>query len=290
MAFFILSIFFTFSAIIAIVNYMDHNTTFFLSILTKFGWLGNWLFLFIALIECIPIVGGFFPGGTLISIAGFFAAQGYFNVWDVILFSIIGAIIGDYSGYILGRWGSNWLIRKKIVKQEFIDKGEAFFKRHGNKSIFWGRFIGATRAVIPFAAGSSKMSASSFFFWNSLSAVGWAFYNVGIGYFSGNIISVILKKGSHRLWIIIGIIIIGLIIYWVIYKKGQSIWSYFVKKSQQFTENLFNHTWFKNFSIRYPLVSEFFQTKVSQEKIFGGFWGAIILIILYILVLILDLI
>jgi hypothetical protein len=134
------------------------------------------------------------------------------------------------------------------------------------------------------------MKARSFFFWNSLSAIGWAFYNVLIGYFSGNIISIILKKGTHRLWIVIGVVIIGIAVYWLINKKGQNIWGYFVKKSQQFAETLFDKNWFKNFASRYPVVSEFFQTKVSQEKIFGGFIGSIILIILYILVLILDLI
>lgn len=267
---------------------MDKKTDFFLSILAKFGWLGNWLFLFIALAECIPIIGGFFPGGTLISIAAFFAAQGYFDVWDVIIFSIIGAIIGDYSGYSLGRWGSGWLIRRGIIKQETIDKGEDFFRRHGNKSIFWGRFIGATRAIVPFVAGSSKMKARSFLFWNALSAIGWALYNVGIGYFSGNIIAVIIKRGSQRFFIILGLLLIAFGAYWLIRKKGQNIWGFFVKKSEWFTEKIFSSRWYQKIESRYPVTEELLQSQISQERVFGGVLGASILLLLYILVFILD--
>jgi len=269
---------------------MDKKTEFFLSIINRFGWLGNWLFLLIALAECIPIIGGFFPGGTLISIAAFFAAQGYFNVWDVLVFSIIGAVIGDYSGYSLGRWGSSWLIKKGLIKQETIDKGEAFFRRHGNKSIFWGRFIGATRAVVPFVAGTSKMKARSFFFWNAISAVGWAIYNVGLGYFSGNIIAVIIKRSSRRLFIVLGIIIVIFAAYWLIRKKGQNIWDYFVKKSEWFTEKLFSSRWFQKIESRYPVTEELLESQISQERIFGGVVAGFILLLLYILVFILDLI
>lgn len=267
---------------------MDKKTDFFLAILNRFGWLGNWLFFLIALTECIPIVGSIFPGGTLISIAAFFAAHGYFNVWDIFAFAIVGAIIGDYSGYSLGRWGSDWLVKKNLIKQETIDKGEDFFRRHGNKSIFWGRFIGATRAIVPFVAGTSKMKARSFFFWNSLSALGWAVYNVGLGYFSGNIIAIIIKKGSSRFFMLIGLALIALAAYWLIKKKGQSIWVFFVKKSEWFMEKIFSTRWFKRIESRYPVTDELLQSQISQEKVFASILGIAILIILYVLVIILD--
>lgn len=269
---------------------MDNKTDFFLSLLAKFGWLGNWLFLFIALIECIPIAGGFFPGGTLISIASFFAAQGYFNIWDVIIFATIGAVIGDYSGYALGRWGSGWLIKKNIIKPGLIDKGEDFFKRHGNKSIFWGRFIGATRAVIPFVAGTSRMKPRSFFLWNAIGSIFWAFFNAGLGYFSGNIIAVIIQKGSNRLAIIVGIILFILAVYWLFHKKRESIRDYFAKKSQEFTKKVFARNEVKKLTDRQPVITELFQTQASQQLIFAEFLAAIVLLLLYILALILDMI
>jgi len=267
---------------------MNSQTNFFLSILAKFGWLGNWLFFLIALVECLPIVGGFFPGGTLISIAAFFASQGYFNVLDVLLFSALGAIIGDYSGYSLGRFGSDWLLRKKFIKPEFMARGENFFKKYGAPSIFWGRFIGATRAVVPFIAGSAQMRQRNFLFWNIISALSWSIFNVGVGYFAGSLIAAIIKKWSQRLGLILIIIIAALLLYWFIKKHGQNLWQYFKKQSQIFTEKLFGNSWFIKLTARYSIIAEFFQTPFSWERIFGGFLGTVILIILYVITLILD--
>ncbi|MFA5023517.1 MAG: DedA family protein [Patescibacteria group bacterium] len=268
---------------------MNHQASFFLSILAKFGWLGNWLFLLIAFIECVPIIGGFFPGGTLISLAGFFAAQGYFSVFDVFLFALIGAIFGDFLGYSLGRYASAWLEGKGLVKKEFRERGENFFKKYGPLSIFWGRFIGATRAVVPFVAGSSKMSPRRFLLWNTASAVVWALYNVGLGYFAGNLIATIIKKWSHELWLIIAVAIFLFLIYWLIKKHGQNIWQYFELHSSRFTTWLLARQWFNVLNNRYPVAGEFFQTKTSQERIFGGLLAIIVLLVFYFLVIIFDL-
>ena len=268
---------------------MNHKIAYFLTILAKFGWLGNWLFLFIALTECIPFIGSIFPGGTLIFIAGFLAAQGYFHVGDVIIFAALGALIGDYSGYALGRWGGNWVRSKKIIKEEWIIKGENFFNKYGASSIFWGRFIGATRAIVPFIAGSTRMKPRVFFSWNLFGAIGWALAHVLLGYFSGNIITVVIHKWSHRLSLIVLIAAIIFILYWIIRKNHQNIWLYYVKTSQQFSKKLSSYAWYNKITGVYPVTGEFFQTQISQEKIFGGFLSAVFLIILYILVFVLDL-
>ncbi len=267
---------------------MDKKTQFFLSILERFGWLGNWLFLFIALTECVPFFGSIFPGGTLIFIAGVLAAQGYFNVWDVLIFAGIGALIGDYMGYSLGRWGGNWLRRKNIIKAELIKKGEDFFNHYGPPSIFWGRFIGATRAIVPFIAGSTRMNPWVFFGWNLAGSIGWAFSHVFLGYFSGNIIAIVIKKWSGRLSWILLIVLISLFLYWFIKKHHQHIGLMYLKLSLKFTNFLYSRTWFKKSATRQPVITEFFQNQISQEKIFGAFIASIILILLYFLVIILD--
>ncbi|MFA5131386.1 MAG: DedA family protein [Patescibacteria group bacterium] len=269
---------------------MNHKLDFFLLILGRFGWLGNWLFLFIALAECVPFVGGIFPGGTLIFIAGILAAQGYFHVGDVIFFAFAGALIGDYSGYFLGRWGGNWFRRKKFIKEELIAKGENFFNKYGAPSIFWGRFIGATRAIVPFVAGTTRLKPWVFFSWNLAGAIGWAFSHVLLGYFSGNIIAIIIKKWSGRLSLIIILAVAAFFIYWLIRKHHQNIWLYYIRLSQKFTIYLFSRAWFKKLAKDYPVVAEFFQTRIGQERVFGGFLGFVILIVLYVLVFILDLI
>lgn len=269
---------------------MNPNNNLFFTILAKFGWLGNWLFFLIALIECVPVFGAFFPGGTMVSIASFFAAQGYFNVFDIAIFAALGAIAGDYLGYSLGRWGSDWLRRKRIIRPELTAKGEAFFKKYGPLSIFWGRFIGATRAIVPFVAGSSGMSSRRFLLWNLVSALVWAAYNVAVGYFAGNIISRVIKNWSHELGLALAFMAAAGLIYWLVKKQGRNLVSYFEARSARFTTWLLANPWFVLFSRHYPVSSEFFETKKGQERIFAGLLLAALFLAVYALTLIMDLI
>lgn len=266
---------------------MPHKLSFFLVLFRNFGWLGNWLFLLIAFLECVPFVGSIFPGGTLISVGGFLAAQGYFNVWEIIIFSTGGALVGDYLGYSLGRWGRPSLESSGLIKPEMIKKGEEFFRKYGNKSVFWGRFLGPTRSIVPFTAGAAQMKQRTFLFWNILSGIGWALFNVGLGYFSGNIIAVILHRLSHRLGLTILILVIIGLIYWLIKKHGQRFSAYFRKESQLFMQRLLSGRWFSSLDTRYPLFSEFSQTDTVQEQLFALFLIALFLILVYILSLVL---
>lgn len=272
---------------------MDHNLGFFVSLMTKFNWLGNWLFLFISLAECVPFIGSVFPGGTLIYLAGFFASQGYFKVGDVIIFATLGAIIGDYSGYALGRWGGKFIENKNIIKPKYMTRGQDFFHKYGAKSIFWGRFFGATRAFIPFIAGTAKMKQGSFFLWNVAGAIFWAIVHVSIGYFSGSIISEIFRRWSHRLGLVIYLIFASVIIYlifnWLIKNKHLNFIINFKKWLELTSYRILNEPWFKKVDTRYPVAEEFLIDPKPREQIF--FWLSFFLglAIIYLLVLVLDL-
>ena len=265
------------------------DITLLLDLLTKFAWLGDWFFFALAFIESAPFIGLFIPGATLISIGGFLASQGYFNLWNLIIFATMGAIVGDFVSYSLGRWGGDWIKDKKIINRTILNHGEKFFNKYGNKSIFWGRFFGPIRAVIPLIAGLSKMKQRPFIFWNVLSAISWAMLNVFLGYFSGTIIVSILKKWSSRLSLVIILLLTTALVYWIIKKRGQSITNSFQSSSFNFIKNLNNYNWFKMLSIRYPFIPTFFkESKHPEEKLFGGLLAFTFLTFIYILTIILD--
>lgn len=272
---------------------MGHNFNFFISLVSRFDWLGNWLFLFISLAECVPFVGSVFPGGTLIYLAGFFAAQGYFKVGDVIIFATLGAIIGDYSGYVLGRWGGKYIEAKNIVKPKYMAKGRDFFVKYGAKSIFWGRFIGATRAFIPFIAGTAKMKQRTFFIWNIAGAIFWAVIHVLLGYFSGNIIAEIIRRWSHRLSFIVYLLLIAGAAYFIFdrltKKKRINLIADFEKGSEKFSDRVLEKKWFKKVDTKYPVAEEFLNNTKARETLF--FWVSFLsaLAVIYFLILVLDL-
>ncbi|MEI7452066.1 MAG: DedA family protein [Candidatus Falkowbacteria bacterium] len=260
------------------------------SLLTKFAWLGNWLFFVLAFIESAPFIGLFIPGATLISVGGFLASQGFLNPWDLIIFSAVGAICGDFFSYSLGLWGSDFIKNKKLINIKLLHHGENFFKKYGDKSIFLGRFFGPIRAIIPFVAGLSRMKRKPFIFWNVLSGIGWAALNVFLGYFSGTLLGPIFKKWSGRLSLTLLIVLSTIaLIYWLIKKHGESVIAYFHSTSQKFLNYLQTKNWFNQLKNRYLFMAVFFEeSKYAAEKIFGGLLVFLFLSVAYLLMLIFD--
>jgi membrane protein DedA with SNARE-associated domain len=260
-----------------------------LHLLTKFAWLGNWLFFTLAFVESAPFIGVLIPGASLISIGGFLASQDILDTWDIVIFATLGAILGDFFSYSLGRWGGDWMKDKKLININILNHGEKFFKRYGNKSIFWGRFFGPIRAIIPFIAGLSRMKKGPFVFWNIVSSICWAILNVFLGYFSGTLIVNIFKKWSSKLTLVLILIFIIVLFYWFVKKKGQSIKSSFRLSSHNFIKFINSKKWFDKLVSKYPFISFFIkERRYAAEKLFGATLIFIFLIVIYALIIILD--
>lgn len=234
-------------------------------------------------------MGVFIPGATLISIGGFLASTHVLITWDIIIYATLGAILGDFFSYSLGRWGGKWMKEKKFINLTLLTHGEKFFNKYGNISIFWGRFFGPIRAIIPFIAGISKMKTRPFIFWNILSGIGWATLNVFLGYFSGAIFMKFFNKWSGRITLILILIFVIYIIYRITKKEKKPINLSFKTASKKFTYYLNSKVWFNKLSVKYTFIPIFFkETKRAEEKLFGGIIAFILLIVIYILILILD--
>lgn len=154
--------------------------------------LGHWgyLVLFLgAMLESAAFLGVLVPGESLVLVAGFLAAQGLLDLGDLVWVVAIGATLGDSIGYELGRLlGRPWLLRYGRgvgVNPARLAHVDAFFARHGGKAVFLGRFVGFARALVPFIAGSSRMSYRLFLPYNALGAVLWSVAVVLLGYFLG---------------------------------------------------------------------------------------------------------
>ncbi len=139
------------------------------------SWAGPIIFI-VALSESLVFVGLFVPGSAIIVAAAMLIPAGTLNLWSLLGWSIAGAVIGDAISYWLGVH-----YRRSISKfwpfsrrPELLERGIAFFERHGTKSVFLGRFFGPVRATIPLVAGILAMPAPRFYAANILSALLWA--------------------------------------------------------------------------------------------------------------------
>lgn len=138
-------------------------------------WANSLVFL-VAMGESLAVVGVLVPGAALMIGFGALVATGALSLSTTLFYSILGAIVGDGLSFWLGRHYQGqlralWPFRRY---PSMITRGEAFFQRHGGKSIALGRFVGPIRAAIPLVAGMLGMSPLRFTVINVISAVFWA--------------------------------------------------------------------------------------------------------------------
>lgn len=157
------------------------------------------------------VVTPFLPGDSLLFAVGAISARPDMgmNVWLVSLIILVAAILGDSVNYWIGRNLSQWLMRKfpRVVKQEHIDKTNAFFAKYGGKTLIIARFVPIVRTFAPFVAGSGRMDYSKFMYYNVMGALLWVGLIIPAGYFFGQLD--IVKKNFEL--VVIGIIVVSLI-------------------------------------------------------------------------------
>ncbi len=180
--------------------------------------LGAWGYAIVglgAMLESAAFVGLIIPGETLVLIAGFLAGQHVFDVDALIVSAALGAIAGDNIGYALGRHlGRRWAVRYGArfgVTPERLERVDVFFRRHGGKSVFVGRFVSFGRALVPFIAGSARMRRPVFLLYNAAGGAVWASLFVLLGYFVGEAARLWVGRASAVLGIILFVVLLGFV-------------------------------------------------------------------------------
>jgi len=125
------------------------------------------------------LIGFFLPGDSLLFTTGFLISAGFLNIniHLAVLIVFIAAVIGDSVGYTFGRKLGPRLFRKKdarFFKQDYIQQAQAFYEKHGGKTIIIARFIPIVRTFAPIVAGASDMNYRRFLSFNVIGALLWA--------------------------------------------------------------------------------------------------------------------
>jgi membrane-associated protein len=135
------------------------------------------------------LIGIFLPGDTLLLGAGILASQGTLPLVPLIAIIIVSAILGDNVGYSIGRRTGPRLFRKKdgiVFRQEYIQKAEQFYEKHGGKTIILARFVPIVRTFAPLVAGVGKMPRRRFFAFNVVGGILWGGGVTLLGYWLGS--------------------------------------------------------------------------------------------------------
>ncbi len=158
-------------------------------IIRSFG-LWTYLILFIVIfIETGLVVTPFLPGDPLLFAAGAFAAKGSFNVSLLFFMLWLAAVLGDTANYWIGHYVGPRVFRENVrwLKREYLERTQAFYDKHGGKTIFLARFIPIIRTFAPFVAGIGKMRYGYFITYNVVGGLVWTALFIFGGYFFGNL-------------------------------------------------------------------------------------------------------
>ncbi len=158
------------------------------SIIKTVGYLGVFAIIFA---ESGLLVGFFLPGDSLLFTAGFLASQGVLHLWILIPIVFVAAVIGDSTGYSIGKkLGPKIFTRKDsfLFRKSHLHQANEFFQKHGGKTIVLARFVPVVRTFVPVLAGVGLMKYRTFLSYNVIGGALWAIGLTLGGYFLGRII------------------------------------------------------------------------------------------------------
>ncbi len=136
-------------------------------------------------------LGFFFPGDSLLFVAGVLAAQGFFSLPLLLVILFVAAFTGNMVGYWFGAYVGPKLFSREdsfLFRKSHILKAQAFYERYGGKTIVLARFIPIIRTFAPIVAGIAKMHYGTFAFFNFLGALLWTIGITTAAYYLGSLI------------------------------------------------------------------------------------------------------
>ncbi|MGI8926472.1 MAG: DedA family protein [Tepidiformaceae bacterium] len=155
------------------------------SLITTVGYVGLFIIVFA---ETGLLIGFFLPGDTLLITAGLLAGRGELEILVLIPLLIVAAVLGDATGYQIGRKAGPRLFRRddsRWFQRRHLERARAFYERHGGKTIVLARFLALIRTFAPTIAGAAGMPYRRFAVFNVAGGVLWVASMTLLGYWFG---------------------------------------------------------------------------------------------------------
>jgi membrane-associated protein len=154
------------------------------------GWLAYAALFAIVFAETGLLVGFFLPGDSLLFTLGVVCASGDLNLGVVIGLLIAAAVIGDTTGYFLGRGTGPRIFsrpKSRLFNPVHLKETQAFYDKHGGKTLIYARFVPIIRTFAPFVAGVGQMPYMRFISFSVFGGIGWVTFMALLGYSLGQV-------------------------------------------------------------------------------------------------------
>jgi len=143
------------------------------------------------------LIGFFLPGDSLLISVGIVAHGADWDIFSLIVLLSAAAIIGDSVGYWIGLKGGPRLFKKEksfFFRKDHLLAAQAFYEKHGGKTIVLARFMPFIRTFAPVVAGIGKMNYKRFLAFNVVGGVLWVTSMLLLGYITPTVLDPLLQK------------------------------------------------------------------------------------------------
>ena len=152
---------------------------------------GTWTYAILAAIlfcETGLVVTPFLPGDSLLFTAGTLAALGSLDPKLLNLLLFVAVLAGDNLNYWIGRFvGPRAFTGARFLRREHLERTQAFFERHGGRTVALARFVPIVRTFTPFVAGIGAMTYPRFLAYSVAGGAFWVSLLLWAGYYFGNL-------------------------------------------------------------------------------------------------------
>jgi undecaprenyl-diphosphatase len=175
-----------------------------------------WGYLVIGLLaaaEASVFVGLFLPGEASMLIGGVLVYHGRASLGVMLVAACLGAIIGDSIGYEIGRRYGDRLRGSRLgrrIGEHRWDRALAYVKDKGGRAVFFGRFVGVLRALVPAVAGSAGMPYRTFAIFNVAGGIIWAGGFVLLGVAAGGSYALVEKWAGRASLVLLLIVLVAI--------------------------------------------------------------------------------
>ena len=144
----------------------------YLSTNAEYAWL---IILFFAFLESFILSGLIVSSAVLFSICIFVYNTELMPVTAIVPVAVLGAHLGDMTGFIFGKTIGPNIMSTKVVKkrQKVINRAQKFLDRTGSYTVLMGRFIPAIRPIVPFLLGVTDLKIITFYIADLIACICW---------------------------------------------------------------------------------------------------------------------
>ena len=140
----------------------------------------------------------------------------HLSLLAVILLAVAGELLGSLAGYLIGFYGGRTLVdrfgRYVLLAHKDLDRAEAWFKRHGEPLVLFGRFIPLLRSFVSFAAGLAEMALAKFVIFTVIGCSIWCTALASLGYSLGSSYNNVQKSFSDAGYVVAALAVVAVVL------------------------------------------------------------------------------